>query len=184
MNKETSLKKEFDKKGFNAGASSLKIICWYFISLCFIRSGIIPFSTIIVLILKMFGAKIGNDVRIKPGLYIHYPWKLSIGDHSWIAECRIENLAQVTIGANVCVSQQAMLLTGNHNYKTVGFDLITQPIVLENGAWIGARAIVCPGITIKSHAVLTVGSVATKDLEPYSIYQGNPTIKVKDRIIK
>ena len=184
MNNETSLKKEFDKKGFNAGASSLKIICWYFISLCFIRSGIIPFSTIIVLILKMFGAKIGKDVRIKPGLYIHYPWKLSIGDHSWIAECRIENLAQVTIGANVCVSQQAMLLTGNHNYKTVGFDLITQPIVLENGSWIGARAIVCPGIIVKSHAVLTVGSVATKDLEPYSIYQGNPAIKVKDRIIK
>ena len=183
MNNETSLKKEFDKKGFNAGASSLKIICWYFISLCFIRSGIIPFSTVIVLILKMFGAKIGKDVRIKPGLYIHYPWKLSIGDHSWIAECRIENLAQVTIGTNVCVSQQAMLLTGNHNYKTVDFDLITQPIVLENGAWIGARAIVCPGITVKSHAVLTVGSVATKDLESYAIYQGNPAIKVKDRII-
>lgn len=180
---KTKLKKKFDKKDFNAGASSLKILLWYFVSIVFIRSGIIPFSSIIVIILKAFGAKIGKDVRIKPGIYIHYPWKLSIGDHSWLAECRIENLAQVTIGDNVCVSQKAMLLTGNHNYKSINFDLITKPIMLEDGAWIGANATVCPGITVKSHAILTVGSVATKDLEPYSIYQGNPAVKVKDRVI-
>ena len=76
-----------------------------------------------------------------------------------------------------------MLLTGNHNYQSVNFDLITKPIVLEEGAWIGANATVCPGVTVKSHAVLTVASVATKDLDPYSIYQGNPAIKVKDRVI-
>lgn len=183
LNKETQLQKNFDKKGFNAGASSLKLICWYFTSVMFVRSGIIPFSSILVMILRMFGAKIGKDVRIKPGLYVHYPWKLTIGDHSWIAECRIENLAEVRIGSNACISQQAMLLTGNHDYKKTGFDLITKPIIIENGAWIGARAIVCPGITVKSHAVLTVAAVATKDLEPYGIYQGNPAVKVKDRII-
>ncbi len=183
LNKETQLQKNFDKQGFDAGASSLKIICWYFISVIFVRSGIIPFSSMLVLILRMFGAKIGKDVRIKPGLYVHYPWKLTIGDHSWIAECRIENLAQVTIGSNACISQEAMLLTGNHDYKKTGFDLITKPIIIANGAWVGARAIVCPGITLKSHAVLTVGAVATKDLEPYGIYQGNPATKVKDRVI-
>lgn len=184
MNKETQLKKDFDKKGFDTGASYLKMICWYFVSLVFIRSGIIPFSSIIELILKMFGAKIGKGVRIKPCIYIHYPWKLTIGDYSWLAECRIENLAPVSIGANVCVSQEAMLLTGNHDYKKSSFDLITKPIVLENGAWIGARAIVCPGVTIKSHAVLTVGAIATKDLEAYAIYQGNPAIKIKERVIE
>src|SRR5690606_29241247 len=131
----------------------------------------------------VFGTKIGKDVRIKPGIYIHYPWKLQIGDHSWLAECRIENLAEVIIGKNVCVSQRAMLLTGNHNYKSANFDLITKPIILEDGTWIGANATVCPGITVKSHAVLTVGSVATKDLEPYTIYQGNPAVKVKERVI-
>lgn len=183
MNKETQLQKNFDKKGFETGASALKLICWYFVSVMFVRSGIIPFSAVLVGLLKMFGARIGKDVRIKPGLYVHYPWKLAIGDHSWIAECRIENLAQVNIGSHACISQQAMLLTGNHDYKKTGFDLITKPINIENGAWIGARAIVCPGITVKSHAVLTVGSIATKDLEAYSIYQGNPAIKVKDRVI-
>lgn len=184
MNKETQLKKNFDKKDFSTGASSLKIMCWYFVSAIFIRSGIIPFSTVIVFILKLFGAKIGKDVRIKPYIYIHYPWKLVIGDHSWLAECRIENLAQVTIGKNVCVSQKAMLLTGNHDFSVQGFDLITKAITLENGVWIGANAVVCPGITANSHAVLTVGSIATKNLDAYGIYQGNPAVKIKDRVIQ
>ena len=180
---KTQLQKNFNKSGFDTGASSLKIFLWYFISVSFIRSGLIPFSSIIVFILRAFGAKIGKDVRIKPGIYIHYPWKLIVGDHSWLAECRIENLAIVTIGNNVCVSQEAMLLTGNHDYKKSSFNLITKTIILEEGAWIGARATVCPGVVIKSHAVLTVGSIATKDLEPYGIYQGNPAVKVKDRQI-
>lgn len=180
---KTQLKKDFNKGGFETGASTLKMLFWYFTSVLFIRSGIIPFSGVIVFLLRLFGAKIGKDVRIKPGIYVHHPWKLTIGDHSWLAECRIENLAEVIIGANACVSQKAMLLTGNHDYKSVGFDLITKPIVLEEGAWIGANATVCPGITVKSHAVLTVGSIATKDLGPYSIYQGNPAVKVKDRVI-
>ncbi len=180
---QTQLKKKFDKKSFKAGASSIKIFCWYFISLLFFKSALMPISTVLVFILKLFGAKIGKDVRIKPYIYIHYPWRLSIGDYSWLAECRIENLAQVTIGKNVCISQDCMILTGNHDYKTINFDLITKAIVLENGVWIGARAIVCPGITASSHSVLTVGSIATKDLEAYGIYQGNPAVKVKQRII-
>ena len=149
----------------------------------FFRSGLIPVSSILVFILRLFGAKIGKEVRIKPYIYIHYPWKLTIGDYSWLAECRIENLADVFIGKNACVSQNAMLLTGNHNYKKVDFDLITKPIILGDGVWIGAKAIVCPGITAGSHSVLTVGSIATNNLESYSIYQGYPAVKVKDRVI-
>lgn len=142
-----------------------------------------PSSAVLVWILRLFGAKIGKEVRIKPYIYIHYPWKLSIGDYSWLAECRIENLADVSIGNNVCVSQKAMLLTGNHDYKKVGFDLITNPIVLADGVWVGANATVCPGVTAASHAVLAVGSIATKDLEAYAIYQGNPAVKVKERVV-
>ena len=149
----------------------------------FFRSGLVPVSTILVFILRLFGAKIGKEVRIKPYIYIHYPWKLTIGDYSWLAECRIENLADVSIGKNVCVSQNAMLLTGNHNYKKVDFDLITKPIILEDGVWIGANATVCPGVIAASHSVLTVGAVATKNLDAYAIYQGNPAVKIKDRVI-
>jgi putative colanic acid biosynthesis acetyltransferase WcaF len=132
----------------------------------------------------MFGAKIGTGVVIKPGVNIKYPWFLEMGDHCWIGEeVWIDNLALVSIGNNVCLSQGAYLLTGSHDYKKRSFDLITKPIVLEDGVWIGAKATVCPGITCHAHSVLAVGSIATSDLEPYSIYQGNPAIKKRERVI-
>lgn len=180
---QTKLKKAFDKKNFDTGASKLKMACWYFTSLFLIRSGIIPFSGVLVFMLRLFGAKIGKDVRIKPGIYVYYPWKLTVGDYAWLAECRIENLAEVHIGKNACISQQAMLLTGNHDFTKSSFDLITKPIVIEEGAWIGAKATVCPGVRVKSHAVLTVNSVAGKDLKPYGIYQGHPAVWIKERKI-
>jgi len=181
--KQVQLKKDFDTKGFYPGASFIKQLLWYFTSALFFRSGLIPVSSILVLILRLFGARIGKDVRVKPYIHIKFPWKLTLGDHSWLAECYIENLTDVYIGRNCCVSQGAMLLTGNHNYKSEGFDLITAPIVLEDGAWVGAKATVCSGVTCKTHSVLSVASVATQDLEAYGIYQGNPAVKVRDRII-
>ncbi len=179
----TKLSKAFNKGFFHPGASELKLALWYFTSLLVFRSGLVPFSNVLVFILKAFGARIGKDVRIKPFVHIRYPWRFEMGDHCWIADCYIENLALVKLGDNVCVSQGAMLLTGNHDFTKPTFDLITKPIILEDGVWIGARAIVCPGVKAKSHAVLTVGSVATADLPPYSINRGNPAHKIKDRAL-
>jgi putative colanic acid biosynthesis acetyltransferase WcaF len=76
-----------------------------------------------------------------------------------------------------------VLLTGNHDYKKTSFDLITKGIILEDGVWICAGAMVTPGITAASHAVLTSGSIATKNMEAYSIYQGNPAVKIRGRDI-
>ena len=127
------------------------------------------------MLLRMFGARIGSGVVVKPRVTIKYPWKLAVGDHSWIGEqVWIDNLDQVTIGAHVCISQGALLLCGNHDYKKPTFDLITGPIVLENGVWIGAKASVAPGVTCGSHSVLAMGGVATKNLEAWKVYQGNP----------
>jgi putative colanic acid biosynthesis acetyltransferase WcaF len=77
-----------------------------------------------------------------------------------------------------------MLLCGNHNYKKETFDLITKSIILENGVWIGAHSVVCPGVICKSHAILTVNSVATSNLEAYTIYQGNPAKEIRKRAIE
>ncbi|MFD1628587.1 WcaF family extracellular polysaccharide biosynthesis acetyltransferase [Pseudopedobacter beijingensis] len=183
MKNKVQLKKDFDTKGYDIGASFIKQLLWYFTSVLFFRSGIIPVSSILVFMLKCFGARIGKDVRVKPYIHIKYPWKLELGDHSWLAECYIENLETVRIACNCCISQGAMLLTGNHNYKSAEFDLVAEPIILEEGVWIGAKAIVCPGVTCYSHSVLSVGSIATKNLDPYNIYQGNPAIKVRERVI-
>jgi putative colanic acid biosynthesis acetyltransferase WcaF len=132
----------------------------------------------------VFGAKIGKNVLIKPKVNIKYPWFLKMGDNISIGEnVWIDNLAMVIINSNVVLSQGSMLLCGNHNYKKISFDLIIGEINIEDGVWIGAQSIVCPGITCKSHSILTVGSVATRDLDGYSIYQGIPAVKTKNRII-
>lgn len=142
-----------------------------------------PISGVKCLILKLFGAKIGKGVVIKPGVSVKYPWLLKVGDYSWIGEdVWIDNLAQVTIGSNCCISQGAMLLCGNHNYKLPTFDLIVKPIIIKNGAWVGAKSTVCPGVTIHEEAMLSVGSIATKDLQANCIYQGNPAIYARERI--
>lgn len=155
---------------------------WYFFNVLFIKNGWFPFSGFKVFLLRLFGAKIGKGVVIKPNVNIKYPWKLKIGNHVWIGEgVWIDNLDQVTIGSNSCLSQGAFLLCGNHNYKTVSFDLMVSPIHLDDGVWIGAKAIVCPGVIAGTQAVLTVGSVATKSMDAYGIYSGNPAQKVKER---
>ena len=173
----------FSNSDYKPG-SKWKIALWYVVSMCIFRSAICPFSGFKVLILKMFGASIGKGVVIKPSVHIKYPWFLSIGNYSWIGEkVWIDNLTEVTIGSDCCVSQGAMLLCGNHNYKKSTFDLITQPIILEDGCWIGARSTVCPGVKCMEHSILTVGSVATGDMEAYGVYAGNPAVKIRERII-
>ena len=173
----------FDNSWFKPGNKFI-ILVWYFVNIIFIKNQYNPSSKIKLIILKLFGAKIGKGVNIKPGVNIKYPWKLTIGDHSWIGEdVWIDNLAEVVIGKHVCVSQGAMLLTGNHNYKKSSFDLVIGKIHLKDGVWIGAKSIVTPGVTCHTHAVLAVQSVANKNLDPYTIYQGNPALPQKKRLI-
>lgn len=173
---------KFNNTWYNPGAGFLKRVCWYFINALFLQSPLNPSSGIKVFWLRLFGAKIGNNVCIKPAVNVKYPWRLVIGDNVWIGEkVWIDNLAEVVIGNNVCISQHAMLLCGNHNYKKETFDLIIGKIVLEDASWVGARAVVCPGITLHTGSILTVASIATKDLDANGIYQGVPAVKIRLR---
>jgi putative colanic acid biosynthesis acetyltransferase WcaF len=181
MNLKTDLSK-FNNSWYKPG-STLKRAAWYIVHGVFFMSSF-PISSVKVTMLRLFGARVGNGVVIKPHVRIKYPWRLIIGNHVWIGEdCWIDNLAQVTIGNSVCLSQGSFLLCGNHDFSKSTFDLMIGEIVLEDGVWIGAKSTVCPGVVCSSHAVLAVGSVATKNLEPYSIYQGNPAVKIKERIL-
>jgi len=164
--------------------TAIKRVGWFITQIVFFRNAFLPFYGFKVFLLRLFGAKIGKGVVIKPGVRVKYPWFLEVGDFSWIGEnVWIDNLTKVSLGSHVCLSQGALLLCGNHDFKSVSFDLDVRPIILENGVWIGAQGIVVGGVTGYSHAVLTAGSVATKDLEAYSIYQGNPALKIRNREI-
>jgi putative colanic acid biosynthesis acetyltransferase WcaF len=174
----------YNNAPFHPGGNAVKRILWFYLNALFLKTSLIPVSGFKIFLLRIFGAKIGKGVTIKPGVNIKYAWHLSIGDHTWLGEnVWIDCLVPVTIGNNVCVSQGAVILTGSHNYKKTSFDLIALNVVLEDGVWIGACAIVNAGINAGTHAVLTSGSVATKNLEAYTIYQGNPAVKTRMRIM-
>jgi putative colanic acid biosynthesis acetyltransferase WcaF len=175
----------FQNRDFSHGKSLLTRMLWILCSSLFFET-VIPYTNAWKSsILRLFGAKIGKGVVLKPSVKIKQPWRLEIGDHSWIGEgVWIDNLVQVSLASNVCLSQGAFLLTGNHNYKKTSFDLITGEIHLEEGVWIGAKSIVGPGVICHSHAVLAAGSSAFKHLEAYCIYQGNPGEIIRKREIK
>ncbi|GAA4093613.1 WcaF family extracellular polysaccharide biosynthesis acetyltransferase [Mucilaginibacter panaciglaebae] len=176
--------KSYNNHPYHPGAGIVKRFLWHYINSFVFKTSLFPVYGIKNTLLRLFGAKLGSQVEVKPNVNIKYPWLLTIGDEVWIGEeVWIDNLVRVTIGSNICLSQGATILTGSHNYKKPSFNLITGPVIIEDGAWIGAKAIINQGITIGSHAVLTTGSVATKNLEPYAVYQGNPAVKIRDRII-
>ncbi len=136
-------------------------------------------------VLRAFGARIGNGVVIKPNVHIKYPWRLSIGDYSWIGERSwIDNLANVRIGSNVCVSQGAYLCTGNHDWTDPHMVLMVKEIAVEDGSWIGAFARIAPGVTVGSQSVVTLGSVLLRDADPSGIYAGNPAVRIGNRILR
>lgn len=184
MSLEVKLK-DFDGSDFNKGAGLLKATLWYFVNALIVKASWNPFMGIKIALLRAFGAKIGKDLVIKNNVVVKSPWKLRIGDNVWLGEgCWIDNIDNVYIGDNVCISQGALLLTGNHDYTISSMPYRNAPIKIEDGAWIGAKTTVCPGVTVHRNAILTVGSVATKDMEENGIYQGNPAVKIRERKIK
>ena len=166
------------------GASKFKQFSWFIANRLFFLNPLQPISSLKVSLLRLFGAKVGKGVFIKPSVNIKYPWKLTIGDYVWIGEnVWIDNLTNVKIGDNVCLSQGALLLAGSHDHTKTTFDFIANEIILEEGVWIGAKAAVAGGVICKSHSILGLSSVAESDLEPYIIYKGNPAVPLLTRMI-
>jgi len=174
----------FDNSAFDRGASRLKEVLWVLVRSLVFAPSWLHANRLKCSILRAFGATVGQGVVIKPGVRITFPWRLRMDDHVWIGEdAYLLNLAPIRIGSNVCISQRAFLCTGNHDYGSAEFRLMTAPILVEDGAWIGAASWVAPGVVVGSHAVLTAGSVATTDLQPYAVYRGNPACRVRERFI-
>jgi putative colanic acid biosynthesis acetyltransferase WcaF len=183
-NKQTQLS-NFSNPEYSVGRSFFVQILWYIVNHLVFNSYIFPFYSLKIALLKAFGANIGEGVLIKPKVNIKYPWKLKIANNVWIGEgVWIDNLELVEIQSNVCISQGALLLCGNHNYSKSAFDLISKPIVLERGVWVGAKSVVTGGVVCKDHSVIAALSLCSANTEAYSIYRGNPAVKVKDRNIE
>lgn len=175
----------FNNSWYNPGRGGFFRTLWYCANALFLQNPLNPFSGLKIFLLRMFGANIGNDVVLKPSINVKYPWNIEIGDYSSIGEgAWLDSLAAIKIGSNVCVSQSVYICTGNHDWTDPAFGLIVKPVTIEDGAWVGARATILPGVTVKSHSVVASASVVSKDTEPYMIYAGNPAKLIKERKIK
>ncbi len=173
----------FDRgNGLDRGRPAMVEALWYVVK-CLVFLSALPYpSPFKCALLRLFGARVGRGVVLKPRINIHFPWKLSIGDFAWIGEeTFILNFEPIAIGSHCCVSQRVFLCTGNHDYRQPHMAFRNRPIVLADGAWVGAQAFIGPGVTIESEAVVTAGSVATRSLPPEMICSGNPCRPLRHR---
>lgn len=137
------------------------------------------------LLLRMFGAKIGDNVHIYPSVRIQIPWNISIGDHSAVGDRAIlYALGPITIGQQVTISQFSHLCAGSHDYRSPDMALTKPPIHVDDGAWICADAFIGPGVRIHPNAIVAARAVVIKNVEADAIVGGNPAAFIKKRELR
>lgn len=172
----------FRNPEYEPGRGFIVRTMWFYCSLLVFESGWFPVSGLKAKILRLFGAKIGRDVVFKPHVRIKYPWRLSIGDHCWIGQdVWIDNIEDVSIGSHVCVSQGSYFCTGSHDHRSPYFALLAKPIVVEDGAWVGARSLLLGGVVLHANSIAAAGSVVVKSVPPARIVGGNPAKEIGTR---
>ena len=133
-------------------------------------------------LLRLFGAKIGIKVLVRPTARVTYPWKVSIGDHSWVGDdVVLYSLGEIEIGKHTVISQKSYLCTGSHDYAKPSFEIFAQPVKIEDEVWIATDVFVAPGVTIGKGTVVGARSTVLQDLPPGEICFGNPARPIKDR---
>lgn len=175
----------YDNSWYHPGRSTAVRSLWLFLGLPLLRSPWFAVSAWRVSLLRLFGARVGERVVIRQHVTVKYPWHLVIGDDCWIGEqVWIDDLTTVTLGDSVCVSQGAYLCTGNHDWTDTGFGLRVSSIVVESSGWVGARAMLLPGVRLGEGAVAAAGSVVSAAVPAWQIVAGNPAMFLKMRVVR
>jgi putative colanic acid biosynthesis acetyltransferase WcaF len=134
-------------------------------------------------LLRLFGAKIGKNVIIRPSVQITYPWKISIGDYSWIGDdVVLYSLGEIDIGNHVVVSQKSYLCAASHDYTKSDFPIFSKKITIKDQCWLATDVFVAPGITIEKGTVVGSRSSVYKNLPANKVCIGNPAVIIKNRI--
>lgn len=160
---------DFTGEGYDKGRGVLWQAAWQLASSVLVMPWFVP-PRVRVAVLRAFGARIGARVNMRAGVRVHWPWKLEIGDDSWIGErAWLLNLEPIRIGSDVCVSQAAFLCTGSHDHRSPSFEFDNAPIHVEDGAWIAARATVLRGVTVGADAVVGATALVVEDVPPGAV---------------
>jgi putative colanic acid biosynthesis acetyltransferase WcaF len=158
---------------------------WWFAHLVLVRPTPRPMHAWRAAVLRLFGATLGPDCHIYPAARIWAPWNLICDDTVGIADgAVVYNPLPVRLGSHCVISQDAYLCGATHDFELPGFPMVSAPITIGRHAWICARAVVGPGVTVADGAVLGLASVTTKNLEPWTVYAGAPARPVRQRVMR
>lgn len=163
-------------------ANKIKRLLWKVVWLLFCSWTPAPFHGWRVFVLRSFGAKIGKSNFIYPSCKIWAPWLLETEAVATIGSgVEIYNPGGVYLGHHSILSQDAFLCGATHDYNSLDFTYLSKKITIAPYAWICAKSIVLPGVYCAEGSVLGAGSVTFKDLEPWTVYSGNPAKFIKKR---
>ncbi len=163
-------------------ADQLRRLLWQIVWLFLFRPTLRPMHAWRALLLRLFGAKLGPNCKFYPGVHIYAPWNLRCEDLVAVGNgAELYNPAPLHMGSHCIVSQGAYICGATHDFQIAAFPLIACEMRLGAYSWVCARACVGPGVNVGEGAVLGLASVATRDLEPWTVYAGSPAVKIKDR---
>lgn len=172
----------YNQDNFSRGRSGWIVLLWLLIQGTIFRISLHPMYKWRNLLLRLFGAKIGIGVKIRPTAKFTYPWKVSIGDYSWIGDnVEIYSLDNIEIGKNCVVSQRSYLCTGTHDTNDYKFGLITKPIKICDGAWIATDVFVYPGVIVGEMAIAAARSTVLHNISSNEVHAGSPAKFLKNR---
>lgn len=137
------------------------------------------------LLLRIFGARVGKGAQVFSSVRIWAPWNLTLGEYATLGpDVDCYSVAPVRVGAHATVSQGAMLCTATHDVEDPHMALLTLPVVVEDQAWVCARAFVAPGVTLGEGAVAGACAVVTRDVPAWWIVAGNPAVPLRERRLR
>ncbi|MGY6529650.1 MAG: WcaF family extracellular polysaccharide biosynthesis acetyltransferase [Cyanobacterium sp.] len=164
---------------FDRGKPQWFIFLWWIVEAIVFSLTPHPFNGVRRTLLKLFGAKIGKGVVIRSSARFLYPWKVTIGDYSWIGDrTYFYSLDNIIIGSHTVISQHSYLCTGSHDYNQPHFDLVTSPIIIGNGVWVASHCFIAPGVQIGANTIIGARSTVLGNIPSAKIAWGTPC-KVK-----
>ncbi len=167
--------RQYDQSDYDRGRSTVTILLWWFLQALIFPITLHNFHFIRCGLLRLFGAKIGKGVVIRPTARVTYPWKVSIGEYSWIGDdVVLYSLDRIDIGAHCVISQESYLCTGSHDIRDPHFKLKTAPVAIGNGAWVATDCFVAPGVQIGANSVIGARSSVYKNIPSGQVAWGSP----------
>ncbi|HHP7232178.1 MAG TPA: hormogonium polysaccharide biosynthesis acetyltransferase HpsU [Xenococcaceae cyanobacterium] len=177
--------RQYDQSNFARGKPNWFIILWWLVQAIAFPLSLHNFNRFRCWLLRLFGAKVGQGVVIRPTARFTYPWKITIGDYSWIGDdVVLYSIDQIEIGSHCVISQKSYLCTGSHDIQDRAFSLVTAPIKIGNGAWIATDCFIAPGVNIGSNAVIGAKSGVFGNIMQAQVAWGVPCTARYPRTIK